>query len=371
MMKHEPNFDRLKTALTGGKPDRVPLYDSPRGLFMDKFMGKPVKTLTDIIEFRLAAGYDYMSTRTDIDFKGGAAPKEGVRMGVDYDGSAREWAPEGEGIITTWADFEKHRWPKPEDIDYSEPLEAAKLLPDGMKIIEGRGHIFTGVTHLMGFETFSMAIFEQPDLVAAMFDKVGSTVYNLFENLTSMDAVGALHFNDDLAYKKGPLVSPSVYRQYQFPWMKKIIALCHSRGKPFIFHTDGNNAKLLDDFLEIGVDALHPIDPTGMDIRATRAALGTRVCLLGNINQTYPLGLGTPEEVEYEALLLLRDIAPSGAYAMGSGHSVQEYVPVENFKAMIGTAFKWGKYPIDIPDRVINEAEQRAEAARAKAQARG
>ncbi|MCL5025626.1 MAG: hypothetical protein M1531_03905 [Chloroflexi bacterium] len=364
--RYEPNFERLRTALTGGKPDRVPIYDSPRPGFMSNYMGKPVETIEDVIEFRLAVGYDYVSVRTEIDFKGGVAPKEGVRLGHDPDGAEREWAPEGLGIITSWADFEKHPWPKPEDIDYSECLAAAKALPEGMKLIEGRGHVFTGVCHLMGFETFAMAVYEQPDLVQAMFDKVGATVYNLFENLTSMDAVGALHFNDDLAYKKGPLVSPEVYRKYQFPWMRKIIDLCHQRGKPFIFHTDGNNAKLLDDIIDIGVDAIHPVDPTGMDIRATRAKVGTRLCLCGNINQTYPLGLGTPAEVELEALRLLRDVGQDGAYCLGSGHSVQDYVPVENFKAMVETGLKWGKYPIEIPDSVIADAGQRAEASRAK-----
>ncbi len=328
-------------------------------------MGKPVNTIEEIIEFRLAVGYDYVSVRTEIDFTGGVQPKEGVRLGHDPDGAEREWAPEGVGIITSWADFEKHPWPKPESIDYSECLAAAKVLPEGMKLIEGRGHIFTGVTHLMGFETFAMAAYEQPDLVQAMFDKVGGTVYSLFENLSDMDAVGALHFNDDLAYKKGLLFSPAFYRKYQFPWMKKIIDLCHRKGKPFIFHTDGDNTKVLEDFIEIGADAFHPVDPTGMDIRAVRAQVGTKLCLCGNINQTYPLGLGTPAEVEVEALKLLRDVGSNGAYCLGSGHSVQDYVPVANFKAMVETGLKWGRYPVDIPEGVIAEAQRRADASRA------
>lgn len=361
--KNEPDFERLRIAFTGGKPDRVPLFDNPQPAFMNKFMGRPVVTAKDFVEFWLAMGFDYVRTRTEPDLTGGVMPKEGVRLGHDPDsGAERVWAPEGAGIITSWKEFEKHPWPKPEDIDYSKCLAVAKVLPDGMKQIDGIGHIFTGVCHLMGFDTFAIAVYEQPDLVQAIFDKVGSIIYNFFDNLSSIDTIGALHFNDDLAYKKGPLVSPEIYRKYLFPWMRKIIDLCHKRGKPFLFHTDGNNAKLLDDIVDLGVDALHPIDPTGMDIRATRAKVGTKLCLCGNINQTYPLSLGTPAEVELEALRLLRDIGKDGAYCLGSGHSLQDYVPMENLKAMVDTAFKWGKYPIDIPDSVIADAERRAAA---------
>ncbi len=366
--RHEPNFERVRIAFSGGKPDRVPLFDNPRQAFISKFMGKPVVEIRDFIEFWRQAGFDYVWTHTSVDLTGGLAPKEGARVGGDNpdSGSAREWAPEGAGIITNWADFEKHPWPKPEDIDYSKCLAAAKALPDGMKLFDGQGHIFTGVCHLMGFETFAVAVYEQPDLVEALFNKVGSIVYNFFDNLSSIDVMGALHFNDDLAYKKGPLVSPEVYRKYQFPWMRKIIDLCHQRGKLFLFHTDGNNARLLDDIVDLGVDALNPIDPTGMDIRATRAKVGTKLCLCGNINQTYPLGLGTPAEVELETLLLLRDVGQEGAYCLGSGHSLQDYVPLENFRAMVDTLFEWGKYPIEIPESIIVDAQRRAEASRAR-----
>ncbi len=362
---YQPNFERLEIAFRGGTPDRVPLYDSINANFMSKYMGKPVATFQDVLEFRLAAGYDYTSVRADIDFAAGVEAKEGARLTHDESGASRKWAPEGAGQITTWADFEKHPWPKPEDVNYRELEVAAKSLPAGMKLLQSRGHIFTDVSHLMGFETFSMAIFEQPDLVAAIFEKVGSVVYSIYDTVSSFDAVGGVVFPDDLAYKNGLLVSPQVYRQYSFPWMRKIIDLCHRRGKLFIFHTDGNIIKVWDDIVDMGVDVLHPIDPTGMDIRAAKARATGKLAIMGNVNQAFPLGLGTPADVEVEVLGLLRDVAPGGGYCVSSSNSVQENVPVENFRAMTETVLKWGKYPIDIPDSVVADARRRAAVGRA------
>jgi uroporphyrinogen decarboxylase len=358
---YQPNFERMEIAFRGGTPDRVPLYESTSAPFMSKYLGRPAVTFQDTVDFRLAAGYDYASVRVDIDFAAGIEAKEGMRQTQDPSGAQRKWAPEGAGQITSWEDFEKHPWPKAEDVNYRELEVAAKSLPDGMKLLQSRGHIFTDVSHLMGFETFSMAIFEQPDLVGAIFDKVGSVVYSIYDALSSFEAVGGVVFPDDLAYKGGLLVSPQVYRRWLFPWMRKIIILCQ-RSKPFIFHTDGNILKVWDDIVDMGVDVLHPMDPTGMDIRAAKARAAGKLCIMGNVNQAFPLGMGTPADVELEVLGLLRDVAPGGGYCLSSSNSVQENVPVENFRAMTETVLKWGKYPIDIPVSAFGDAERRAAA---------
>ena len=364
MKKPDPDFGRLRTALFGGIPDRVPRWDSVTKGFRYKLLGKKLPGIQAECAFRLAAGYDYVIARPrpEIDFTGGRKPPEGVRLGSDANGTEREWAPEGVGIITTWKDFETHRWPKIEEINYQDFEEANKCLPEGMKIVARRGHVFTEVWELMGFETFAVAVSEQPDLVEAIFEKVGSIVCKAIDEMLSLPNVGALRFNDDLAYKKTLLMSPQTYRKFFFPWLKKAVEICHKHNMPFIYHSDGNITKILDDLVEIGIDGLNPIDPTGLDIRAVRRHLGTKVALLGNICQTYPLGLGTPEEVRYDALSLLHDIAPGGAYVLGSGHSVQDYVPMANFEAMVGAVEEYGRYPIDIPDKVMHEAEAAAKA---------
>jgi len=57
---------------------------------------------------------------------------------------------------------------------------------------------------------------------------------------------------------------------------------------------------------------------------------------------------GTPEDVEKEVKLRIRAIAPGGGYCCGSSNSVPEYVPYENFLAMIGAIQRYGGYPIDV-----------------------
>lgn len=358
-----PNFARLRTALFRGEPDRVPIQDSVAEGVKAAFLGHPAPGIKGEIEFRVAAGYDYVVVGPKVDFTAGRKPKEGVLIGRDaWDGRRRKWAAEHQGIITSWEDFERHPFPKPEDVDYSPFDAASRLLPEGMQMMAARGHIFTEIWELMGFETFAIALYEQPDLIAAMFDRVGALVHHICSTLAEIPNVGALRFNDDLGYANGLLVGPDVYRRYQFPWMKKIVDVGHQKSLPFIYHCDGGVMEVLDDLVAIGIDALHPIEPKPMDIREVKRRIGDKVCLMGNVPQTYPLAWGSPEDVELHVLQLLRDVAPGGGYCVGSGHSVQDYVPIENFRAMIETVLRYGQYPIDIPDSLIAEAERRAAA---------
>jgi uroporphyrinogen decarboxylase len=103
---------------------------------------------------------------------------------------------------------------------------------------------------------------------------------------------------------------------------------------------------VLDDILACGYHALHPCEPASMDIQRLKEQYGGRLCLMGNINLDSTLCLGTPDEVREEVKLRLRTIAPGGGYCCGSSNSVPEYVPYENYLAMIRTIQEHGEYPI-------------------------
>jgi len=158
--------------------------------------------------------------------------------------------------------------------------------------------------------------------------------------------VGALWYTDDLAFKTGLLVSPEVFRQHLFPWMKRIGQTCAERNMPFLYHSDGRLDDVMEDLLDCGIDALHPIEPQAMDIRKLKKDYGHRLCLIGNLDLEYTLTRGTPGEVAEQTRALIRDIGPGGGYCVGSSNSIPSYVPVENYRAMVETTLTCGSYPL-------------------------
>ncbi|MBI2957294.1 MAG: nucleoside 2-deoxyribosyltransferase [Chloroflexi bacterium] len=371
-----PDFRRVRRALMlDGEPDRIALFDTVDRGIMSAWLGKPVSDLASIVEFRVKAGYDYVPLGVDLwsqlkKAKGGKGAPAGQSKQGQYSlyvekgmpgeplwGSAsdrsddarateeRVWATEGKGIITSVKELEDFPWPRVEEMDFSPFEQLEGLMPQGMKAIAHAGHIFTTVWTLMGLETFSLSLSDDPGLVAAIFQRAGDIQYQVVDRVTKFGAVGAVMFPDDIAYTSGLMVSPRHLRKYHFPLLEQMCALCWKRDKPVIYHSDGKLDVVLEDIIAAGVNALHPIQPNAMDIADVKAKVGGRLCLLGNIDLDV-LARGTPSQVEALVRKNLREIAPGGGYCVGSSNSIADYVKIENFNAMRKTVFKYGNYPI-------------------------
>lgn len=351
-MERRPDFERLRTALFLHEPDRVPLADAyVHRDVKEAFMGRPVTDLKGEVEFWAGAGYDFVPLLAGL-LRRGTLPREAnvrgtSRYSVYQQGTvSRNWAAEGKGAITSHELFERFPWPDPDRLDYSEYEAVRSLMPAGMKAIAAMGNVFDAVWRLMGTETFFYSLMDDPALVERMFERVGSLQYQVILRILEFDSVGAVWMGDDIAYTEGLLVSPALLRRHVFPWFKKIGEACKAKGLPYLYHTDGNVSAVLEDIIEIGFNALHPIEPKAMEINALKRSVGDRLCLIGNIDLGYTLTLGTPQEVEAEVKERIRTLAPGGGYCVSSSNSITEYVPLENFRAMIEATFRYGRYPI-------------------------
>lgn len=144
------------------------------------------------------------------------------------------------------------------------------------------------------------------------------------------------------------MVSPDVLRRYVFPWYARMVRLAHQCGKIAIYHSDGRLWKVLDDIIACGFDALHPIEPKAMDIVDVRRATAGKLSLIGNIDLDYPLTTGTPEAVRAQVRERIAALARGGGYLVGSSNSIPDWVPVQNYVAMLQAAFDYGRYPIAV-----------------------
>jgi uroporphyrinogen decarboxylase len=347
-MVPDPDYNRLLTTLRRGQADRVPLLE----LIVDAeikaaFLGKEVLTVADDLEFWRAAGYDCATVYPDSHSLWFNNPvRQDTVIGDDFSASGqRRWASEGKGLIQGREDLARYPLPGIDAIDFSYFDTASKILPEGMGLIGAWGDIFTYTWEAMGFEAFSYALYDQEDLVAHIFQQLGKLAVQIYEALVCYDAVKALWYSDDLAYKTGLLVSPKVYRKYIFPWMRQIGELSHKAGRPFIFHSDGFLWNVMDDLVACKIDALQPIEPLAMDIGEVKRRYGQNFCVVGNVDVDL-LAAGEPDEVRSRVQALLRDVAPGGGYCLGSGNTVPNYSRLENYQAMLDEGLRFGRYPI-------------------------
>jgi uroporphyrinogen decarboxylase len=354
MIEPSPSFDRILIALRCAEPDRVP----PAELWIDPgikqaFLGRPIQSLKDDVEFWRVAGYDYICLDTDL----WSTPQIQEKIitpladtAMAYEGSAldRSWVAPAAGVIRSWDDLKEFPWPKADDLDYSQYVEVERYLPPGMRVLVTFGHVFTTAWQLMGFEMFCLSLYDDLALVKEVLDRVGTETMILLEKVLSFDVVGAVCFQDDIAYTSGLMIPPKDLRKIFFPYLSQAVKISHSRGRPFIYHSDGKLDEVLPDIVAVGVDGLQAIEPKCMDIVAVKRQYGDRLALMGNVDLGYTLTRGSPEEVEEEVKYLLKHIAPGGGFLLGSTNSITNYVHIENYRAMLKTTYEYGRYPIAI-----------------------
>lgn len=338
MIIPKPDITSFIKTLRNGKSDYVPIAElGVHPIIKEQFLGKKIITIKDEIEFWYKAGYDYIKLQPGVDFNPAKIKSEN-NVTFNDDGTVfRKWASESNGIITSLEDFEEYVFPETDEIDYSRFIEAKKFLPDGMGIVGQYGDIFTMTWELMGFENFSLALFEDDELIKLINDKVGQIVIKMFENMAKIDEVKALWYSDDIAYTNGLMVSPETLDKYFFPWLEKIGEVAKSVDKPLIYHSDGILFDVMEKIIECGIDALHPIEPKAMDIVDVKNRFGDKLCLIGNIDVDL-LARGTKEEVKKNVLFNIENVGMNGGYCVGSGNSIPEYVNIENYIVMIETA---------------------------------
>ena len=351
-MDFQPDIQRLLTTIRHGEPDRVPLADFQADTpIKDQFMGKPVRTLEDHIEFQAAAGFDFIYLRADYEYPG-CSP-------VVATGTPRSWEwsskPESETEATfegrnvkNFADAEAYAWPDPDTVDVSNVERAAHLVPEGLGIITGVGGVFTRTWMIMGYEHFCFSLADDPEFVAHVAARVGKIQCAVLRRLVRMPGVHAVWYGDDLAYTEGLMVSPKVLRAYFFPWIEELAAIARDAGMPFIMHSDGNLVAVLDDLIALGVQALHPIEPKAMDIYDLKRRYAGKVALFGNVDMGYTLveGRGRPQDVRAEVRRQIRALAPGGGYGLSTGSGITRYVSLENLHALQQALLDYGTYPI-------------------------
>jgi len=347
----KPNAQEFIDILMGRMPQRrTPLVE----YIVDDFVMRPIVVnllgrewvtprgdreslkayLDNFIEFWYRMGYDFVRIEIGLPFR------ENRLIAPDPASTKqRAWVDEHHGAISSWEDFERYPWPRVEDIDFF-PLEYInENLPEGMGLISSHGGgIFEHLSWIMSLEGLSLALYDDPELVQAVSDRIGELITKFYEHLLQLENLIAVFPGDDMGFRSGTLVSPEALRKYCLPWHKKWAEMAHQRGLPYFLHSCGNVLAIMDDLInDVGIDGKHSFEDAIVPAEEFQRLYGDRIAVLGGVDLNI-LSAGTPEKVRQRTRQLIETCGAKGRFAIGSGNSIPTYVPVENYLAMIDEA---------------------------------
>ena len=168
-------------------------------------------------------------------------------------------------------------------------------------------------------------------------------MYDFYEEALAREVVGGICHLDDLGFKTGNMVSPDVLRKIFFPWFKKYAQLAHEHGKMFWLHSCGNVLEVMEDLTEdVGIDAFHSFQDAIMPVTEFKKRYGDRVAILGGVDVDKLARLERNNLRKY-IRKILDECMPEGKYALGSGNSITNYIPVENYLIMLEESLIFGK----------------------------
>ena len=292
--------------------------------------------LDNAIAFWKGMGYDFVR------FEQGLALPERLTMIPDAaPGSSKEraWADEHHGAITTWEDFERYPWPHVEEFDFFPFEYLNRQLPDGMGLISSHGGgMFEHLSWIMSFEGLCTALYETPDLVKAIAERLGTLMTAFYRHLLTLDRLAVVFPGDDMGYRSATMISPKDLRTHILPWHKQFSAMAHDRGIPYFLHSCGKIFALMDDLIhDVKIDGKHSFEDAILPAEEFQRLYGRDIAVLGGVDINILSGK-PPDEVRARVRELILTCGPAGRYAIGSGNSVPSYVPVENYLAMIDEA---------------------------------
>lgn len=195
------------------------------------------------------------------------------------------------------------------------------------------GDLFERAQMMRGMEECLTDFYLNPGFLHELFDALADLIVKTICAARSLDAP-AVFLSDDYGTQNGLFISRALWMEFIRPHLCRIVETAHNCGKAFFLHSDGNIGELMPDLIELGVDAIHPVQPETMDFRLLKRQYGKDICFYGGIGTQQTLRFGRPEDVRKEVAELKR--CPDGiGFILAPTLQLMEDIPVENVLALI------------------------------------
>jgi len=348
--------ERLLTALDGGEPDRV-----PRALSFYRVEISAIAPSGTCHDDLVDVGF--------VRFPPSREEEELERRALPYPGDTRLGHPPQ---VRNYARWRYH----PETPDRSNPLARVRSLEDlrrfpfpelsGPYVAEGLarqvqelharglaaggnlphlgGELFESAWRLRGFESFLTDLVERPDWAHFLLDRLFDLARRNAETL-ARSGIDVLALDDDVGMPGRMMVSPRMWREYFGPRLAQIIRAARVIRPELriLYHSDGHIEPILGDLVEIGVNAINPVQPEHMDAPRIRRRFGPRLALWGTIGRQTTFSYATPAEIREEVKERIETLGRAGLVLCPAYDIDEPDVPWANVAAFLRAAADFGR----------------------------
>ena len=196
------------------------------------------------------------------------------------------------------------------------------------------GEIFEAAWRLRGFENLMRDLILNPQLSHFLFARLANRMLPYVEEVAASEA-DMLLLDDDIGTPSGMLISPDQWRCFLKPHLSRFIRAARhvSPSIRILYHSDGDFEPIIGDLIEIGVDAIHPVQPDVMNPKRIRKTHGRKIAILGAFGAMTTFSFESPGTIRREARQLANTLGRKGGLILAPAYDLEEDVPIENIEA--------------------------------------
>jgi len=347
--------ERLLTALDGGEPDRVPralgFYHmdleslAPPGQYRDGAVD------VRFVEFPLSPeekALDRLASPFSPDTRLGSATQVATYARWDY----RPETPEYRSPLAGARSLDDlRRFPFP-DVSASyhakglarqvQALQACGLAAGGNLPHLG-GELFEAAWRLRGLENFLIDLIKRPAWAHFLLDRLTDLARRNAETLARA-GVDVLALDDDVGMPGTMIISPATWREFFKPRLATIIQAARAT-KPdlrILYHSDGYFEPIVGDLMEIGVNAINPLQPDHMNAARIRRRFGPRLALWGTVGHHTTFSFATPDDIRREVRCRIETLGRAGLILCPAYDIDEPDIPWDNIAAFLDAVKAYG-----------------------------
>jgi len=355
-MKPMTTFERFSRMYAHREADRVPVIDSPWGGTLVRWHNEGLP--------KNIPWYEYFDVDHTVGIGADISPRykrKLVERTKEYTIVTTDWGvtlkqqnhidstPEFiDFTVKTPADWQKAKarmTPARNRVDWGYLKKNYKKWRENGEWLEAGFWFGFDVTHswFVGTETLLIAMAQEPEWCMDMFNHYLDMCIAMYDMIWDAGyTFDCISWPDDMGYKQNQFFSLNMYRELLKPVQKRAAEWAHSKGIPAHLHSCGDIRPFIPELVEIGIDALNPIEvKAGMDPYLIKKEYGDKLVLHGGLNAVLWDDIGA---VEAEMRRLIPALKANGGYIFSSDHSIPNSVSFESMKRIAALAKELGTY---------------------------
>jgi len=346
-------YERIMKSANHKEGDRVPIWDLIDNRAVYEYFASGIK------DPLLASREVYQGLGIDL-CRGIAYPPAEEDEGATSQAGEYGYAVEGQTVwlaerpfksVEDIANYHCYIPSKEEVMDgwIPEMKRWAECFAPKVMFVPGCGVGLDAARHNIGFELFTYAIYDAPEEINRILNEHMEAGRRYTEAMSESRLCPLAFIWDDIAFKGRTMYSPHWLRENWIPRLRYILEPLKKAEIKVVFHSDGNLLEIVDDLIAAGVDGLNPLEQlAGMDLELLKKRWGDKLILVGGMDCSQLLPLGTPEEIREKVKWALRVAAPGGGFFIGSSSEIVPATPLENVLAFYQAIHEFGRYPIEL-----------------------